>query len=185
MIEDLLREMEDKTHKSIDATRREISGIRTGRANPALLDRITVDYYGSETPLSQVANISVPEPRLLVIQPWDRNMVQVVDRAIAKSDLNLPTSNDGQVVRLAIPPLTEDRRKELVKTLHRKVEEGRVAIRNVRRDTNEHLKHQQKEGKISEDELHRTQEKVQKITDKAIEDLNVIEKHKEQEIMEV
>lgn len=185
MVKDLLHEMEEKTHKSIEATRREIGGIRTGRANPSLLDRIKIDYYGAETPLNQVANISVPEPRLLVIQPWDKSMLQAIERAISKSDLDLPVSSDGQVVRLAIPQLTEDRRKELVKTVRKKIEDGRVAIRNVRRDTNDQLKHVEKEGQISEDELHRAQEQVQKITDKAIEDLNLVEKHKEDEIMEV
>ncbi|MDD3925169.1 MAG: ribosome recycling factor [bacterium] len=185
MIKDLLHEMEDKTHKSIEATKREMASIRTGRANPALLDRIHVDYYGSETPLSQVANISVPEPRLLSIQPWDKSMISVIERAIGKSDLNLPTSNDGQVIRIVIPQLTEERRRELVKTVGRKIEEGRVAIRNVRRDVNDHLKQMQKNGDISEDELHRAQEQAQKITDKAIDDLNAIEKHKEKEIMEV
>ncbi len=185
MLKDLLHDMEDKARKSIEASKREIASIRTGRANPALLDRIYVEYYGNETPLNQVANISVPEPRLLAIQPWDKSMVSVIERAIAKSDLDLPTSSDGQVIRIAIPQLTEERRRDLVKMVGRKIEEGRVAIRNVRRDINDRLKQMQKNGDISEDDMHRAQEESQKITDKAIEDINEVEKNKEKEIMEV
>lgn len=159
--------------------------MRAGRATPALLDKIMVNYYGTPTPVNQLANISVPEARLLVIQPWDKTALPEIEKAILKSDLGINPASDGVVIRLAVPQLTRERRVELMKVIKKKAEEGRVAIRNIRRDTNDQLKSQQKEGNISEDELKRKQEDVQKMTDRMIKDIDNLLANKEQEIMQV
>lgn len=185
MVRDELKKAEEKMKKVIESTKHEFASVRTGRANPAILDRVTVDYYGTETPLSQVASISVPEARLLVIQPWDKSMLSKIEKAILKSDLGLTPTNDGQVIRIVIPQLTEERRKELVKIVHKQAEEMRVAVRNIRRDANEGLKALEKDGTISEDEMRRGLDEVQKLTDKYIAEIDALLKRKEEEIMEV
>lgn len=171
--------------KAVEAAQHDYLSIRTGRANPALLDRIAVDYYGTSMPVQQVATISVPEPRTLLIAPWDRTAVPLIERAILKSDLGLTPMSDGNVVRLTIPTLTEERRKEFIKILHKKAEEHRVAVRNVRRDANEELKRMEKAGDASEDDVHRAQEQMQKITDKYAEQIDGLTKAKEAELLEI
>ncbi|NLC51207.1 MAG: ribosome recycling factor [Firmicutes bacterium] len=185
MLESLYSEMETKMKKTIEALKREFATLRAGRATPSLLDKVDVDYYGTKTPLKQLANISAPEPRLLVVQPWDKGAIADIEKAILKSDLGLTPNNDGNIIRISIPQLTEERRKELVKFVRKKTEEGRVAIRNQRRDANEQLKALEKGGKISEDDLRRAQEEVQKITDQNIKVLEEVLAEKEMEIMEV
>ncbi|MGI6097763.1 MAG: ribosome recycling factor [Dethiobacteria bacterium] len=185
MLESLYSEMETKMKKTIEALKREFATLRAGRATPSLLDKVDVDYYGTKTPLKQLANISAPEPRLLVVQPWDKGAIADIEKAILKSDLGLTPNNDGNIIRISIPQLTEERRKELVKFVRKKTEEGRVAIRNQRRDANEQLKALEKGGKISEDDLRRAQEEVQKITDQNIKVLEEVLAEKEKEIMEV
>jgi len=181
----LLTEAESRMKKSVALLREDLQSLRAGRATPALVEKIHVEYYGTPTPLMQVAQISVPEPRLLVIQPWDKSLVPVIEKAILKSDLGVSPASDGVVLRLAIPPLTEERRKDLVKAVHRKAEEEKVAVRNVRRDTIEHLKAEQKAGKMPEDELHRSENELQKITDRMIGDIDQAVGTKEKEILEV
>lgn len=176
---------EDKMKKTIDALRREFASIRTGRATPALLDKITVDYYGTLSPINQVANISVPEPRMITIQPWERNMIGDIERAIMKSDLGLNPVNDGTMIRLSIPQLTKERRQEIVKVVHKKTEEGRVGIRNIRRDAIDALKKLEKTKEISEDELKKAQDDMQKLTDKYIKEADKVMAAKEKEVMEV
>ncbi|OLD57405.1 MAG: ribosome recycling factor [Armatimonadetes bacterium 13_1_40CM_3_65_7] len=171
--------------KTIDATKREFGGIRTGRATPALLERITVDYYGAQTPVNQVATVTAPDPRLLVIQPWDKRMIKEVERAIQKSELGLTPSTDGTVIRLSIPGLTEERRRELVKVVRKHAEEGRVAIRNIRRDHKDKLEQLEKGGKISEDDSRRAVDELQKLTDRYIKEIESLLSAKEAEIMEV
>jgi ribosome recycling factor len=181
----VLEEAEEKMKKTVEATRREFNGIRTGRASPALLDRITVDVYGTQLPLNQVATISVPEARLLMISPWDKGTIPAIERSIMKSDLGLNPSSDGNVIRLAIPQLTEERRRDLTRVVHRKAEEGKIAIRNVRREANEELKKLRKASDISEDDEKRAEERVQKLTDKYISEIERIQENKEQEVLEV
>lgn len=171
--------------KTVSVLREDIGSLRAGRATPALVEKVFVDYYGTPTPLQQVAQISVPEPRLLVIQPWDKSVLPSIEKAIQKSDLGLSPSSDGSVVRLQIPALTEERRKELVRTLHKKAEEERVAIRNVRRDAADDLKQEQKQAKISEDELHRLQDELQKLTDQHVAEIDQAVQLKEKEILAV
>lgn len=171
--------------KAIAALKSDFNSVRAGRANPALLDRLNVEYYGTLTPIKQMANISAPEPRLLVIQAWDKSAVPDIEKAILKSDLGLTPNNDGTVIRLAIPQLTEERRTELVKIVRRKAEEGKVAIRNIRRDANDLIKAMQKSGELSEDEERRSQEEIQKITDRHIKLVDEQLSLKEAEIMEV
>jgi ribosome recycling factor len=171
--------------KTIDATRREFGAVRTGRATPALLERITVDYYGVQTPVTQVATVTAPDPRLLVVQPWDKKMIKEVERAILKSELGLTPSTDGTVVRLPIPSLTEERRRDLVKVVRKHAEEGRVAIRNIRRDHKEKLEQLEKSGEISEDDSHRAVDELQKLTDRYIKEIESLLSAKEAEIMEV
>lgn len=185
MVQEVFDSAEDRMDKAVAALKRDLASLRAGRATPALLDRITVDYYGVSTPINQLANISVPEPRLLLIQPWDKKSVSEVERAIMKSDLGLTPMSDGSVIRLSIPQLTEERRKELVKMSKKKAEEGRVAIRNIRRDANEELKRAEKKGEMTEDELHKAQDDIQKLTDKYIEEVEKVLTVKEAEIMEV
>jgi len=185
VISDVVTDAERRMTKAVEAAQHDYQSIRTGRANPALLDRINVDYYGTPTPVNQVATISVPEPRLLLIAPWDKSAVQQIERAILKSDLGLTPISDGNVVRLSIPTLTEERRRDLIKLLHKKAEEHRVAVRNVRRDANEELKRLEKAGDVSEDDIHRAQEEMQKKTEKHIEQIDGITKAKEEELLEV
>ncbi|TCP58854.1 ribosome recycling factor [Tumebacillus sp. BK434] len=185
MVNELMKNMNDRMEKGIGSLKREFATVRAGRATPALLDRVQVDYYGSATPVNQVANISAPEPRMLVIQPWDKSSLADIEKAIIKADLGLTPTNDGSVIRISIPQLTEQRRQEMVKMVKKMAEEGRVAIRNIRRDINDDLKKLEKNGEISEDESRRTQEKVQKETDRYIGEIDKLLVAKEAEIMEV
>jgi len=185
IVQETLKDSEEGMGKAIGALHRDLATVRTGRANPALVDSLKVEYYGTPTPLQQLASVSVPEARLLVIQPYDKGSISDIEKAIQKSDLGLNPSNDGSVIRLAIPPLTEDRRKELVKTVHKKVEDGRVGIRNVRRDAHEMLRDLKKDKDISEDQEHNAQEELQKITDRFISDADNIGREKERELLEI
>jgi ribosome recycling factor len=172
-------------HGAIENTRHQFSAVRTGRANPAILDRIQVEYYGTPTPLKQVANVLAPEARLLVIQPWERNMLGPIEKAILRSDLGLNPTNDGLAIRIGIPPLTEERRHDLVKVVRKEAEEQRVTIRNIRRETNEKIKALQKESEITEDQEKRSLDEAQKLTDKNIAEIDKLLETKEHEIMEV
>jgi ribosome recycling factor len=183
--QEILKRADEKMKKAVEHVRHELATIRTGRASTALLDGVRVAYYGNPTPINQVAAISVPEPRLLVVQPYERTLVPEVVKAIQKADLGLNPSSDGTVVRLPIPPLNEERRKTLAKHAAKLVEDGKVAVRNVRRDTNDELKKQEKAGKVGEDENRRAQTEAQKLTDQAIKKLEEILEKKRQEIMEV
>ena len=185
MIKDLLKETEDRMNKAVDALRDNLMTIRTGRASPALVERLPVEYYGTLTPLNQLATISVPEPRLLAIRPWDPTALANVEKAILKSELGLTPSNDGKIIRLSIPRLTEERRQELVKVVGKRVEEGKVAIRNIRRDAIEDLREMESEKMISEDDLYRAKDDVQETTDKFVAKMDEIGRDKEQEIMEI
>lgn len=185
MISEVIKDAEERMHKGVDALRREYSSIRAGRANPSVLDRVMVEYYGTPTPISQLANISAPEPRMLVIQSWDRTVLPAIEKAIMKSDLGLNPSSDGTVIRLIIPQLTAERRLELVKKVKKEAEEARVAVRNVRRDVNDKLKKMEKDHDASEDDIKRAQEDVQKITDKIIKEIEHVMDTKESEITEV
>ncbi|ARU62488.1 ribosome recycling factor [Tumebacillus avium] len=185
MVNELMKNLNDRMEKGIGNVKREFASVRAGRATPALLDRVQVDYYGSATPISQVANVSAPEPRMLVIQPWDKGTLGDIEKAIIKADLGLTPTNDGSVIRISIPQLTEQRRQDLAKMVKKMAEEGRVAIRNIRRDINDDLKKLEKNGEISEDESRRTQEKVQKETDRFIGEIDKLLVAKEAEIMEV
>lgn len=171
--------------KALEAMRREFGSIRTGKATPAILDSVRVEAYGSQVPLNQVATVSIPEPRMIIIQPWDQGMVGPIERGIQMADLGLNPSNDGKVVRLPIPPLTEERRKDFVRMLHKMAEEGRIAVRQARKDANEDIKQRQKNGDLSEDEARREQDDVQKITDQHVEKIEELLRHKEAEILEV
>jgi len=171
--------------KAVEALKQDLGGIRTGRASSALVERIHVDYYGTPTPINQLASITVPEARLLVIQPWDRKLLADIEKAIQKSDLGINPNNDGQVIRLNIPPMNEERRRELAKTLHKRLDEHKVAIRNVRRDVQDKLRDREKKKEISEDELKRSTERLQKLTDRYVDEMDKVGKAKEQEILEV
>jgi len=185
MIDELLDDARERMHKSVEATVGELGSVRTGRASPTLLDRIQVDYYGAATPLRQLATISAPEARLLTIQPFDNSAIKAIEKAINESDIGLSPSNDGNVVRLVVPELTEERRRELVKIVRNLAEEGRVAIRNVRRDTMQHLRELKAEGEASSDDEHRAEVELQKLTDGRIGDLDGVLKAKEEEILAV
>jgi ribosome recycling factor len=184
MIESIYQETTQNMEKSIDSLKNEFKKIRTGRASLSILDGIRVEYYGTTTPLNQVASLSVPESRLITIQPWDVSVIKDIEKAILKSDLGLTPSSDGKIIRIAIPPLTEERRKELVKVIYKKSEEHRVAVRNIRRDSNELLKGLKKDSEISEDDAFRAQDQIQKITDKHIKLIDDVCKEKEKEILE-
>ncbi|HEU5207313.1 MAG TPA: ribosome recycling factor [Gaiellaceae bacterium] len=184
-IEDFLADAKRRMDKSIEATHHEFNSIRTGRASPALLDRVNIDYYGTPTPLKSLASISAPEARLLVVQPFDPGAIKNIERAIQESDLGLTPSNDGKIVRLPIPSLTEERRKDLVKVVRRVAEDGKVAIRNVRRDVMQHLKELVVNGDVGDDEERRAEAQVQKITDEHTKSIDDLLKVKEAEIMEV
>lgn len=185
MIDDVLKETESKMQKSAEALRHDLATIRTGRASPKLVERVMVDYYGTPTPLNQIASISAPEARLLAIKPWDPNALPDIEKAILASDLGLNPSNDGTIIRLVIPRLTEERRQELTRVSAQRVEEARVAIRNQRRDAMKDLQELEREGMISEDEYYRARDRAQELTDEYIEQVNKIGEAKEAEIMEV
>jgi ribosome recycling factor len=184
MIPEILKESEERMRKGVEALRKEFGTIRAGRANPGILEKVNVDYYGTPTPVNQLANISVPEPRLLLVQPWDKSSLPAIEKAILKSDLGFNPSSDGTIIRIIIPQLTAERRVELVKGVKKKAEEARVAIRNIRRDTNEQLKKMGKEH-ASEDEVKRAQDNVQKMTDKYVKEIDSVTEIKEKEITEV
>ena len=185
MVDDILNTAKDKMQKSCAVYERDLMGLRAGRANPQLLDRIMVDYYGTPTPINQVGNISSPEPRLLVISPWEAKMIPQIEKAIQKSDLGLNPSNDGKIIRLVFPELNEERRRDLTKVASKGAEETKVAIRSIRRDAIEQIKKLKKNSEITEDDQHDAEEKMQKLTDKAIKDVDEIFAKKEKEIMEV
>ena len=184
-IEDFLTDAKRRMDRSIETTRGEFASVRTGRASTALLDRITVDYYGTPTPLKNIATISTPGPRLLSLQPFDPSSIKAIERAIQESDLGLTPSNDGKVIRLPIPQLTEERRKELVKLVRKMGEDGKIAIRNVRRDVMQHLKDLVVNGDVGDDEERRAEQQVQRLTDDHTKAIDELLKHKESEIMEV
>jgi ribosome recycling factor len=184
-VEETLRDAEQKMRAAVSFAQEELSSIRTGRANPKLLDRLTVDYYGTHVPINQLASFSVPEPRLLVIQPFDRSAMVAMEKAIMSSDLGLTPSNDGNVIRLAFPPLTEERRRDLTKLAKDRGEEGRVAVRNVRRHAKDTLERLEREHAISEDELRRSERELQRLTDQFVREIDDILEHKEKELMEV
>ena len=185
MIDDLIQDATHRMDQAVEHTGQEFNSVRTGRASAALLDRITIDYYGTPTPLRQLATINVPESRLLTVQPFDPTTIKAIEKAIQESDLGITPSNDGKLIRLAIPQLTEERRKELVKVVHRLAEDGRVAIRNVRRDAIHHCKELVDSGDVGADEEHRAEEHVQKLTDEHVGRIDELLKRKEAEIMEV
>jgi ribosome recycling factor len=176
---------EHKMAAAVSHLKEDLSAIRTGRASPAVLNRVTVDYYGATVPLNQLASISVPEPRLLQVSPFDRNAIGAIEKAIQSSDLGITPSNDGAVIRLTFPQLTEERRKELVKQVHHRAEEGRVAVRNVRRHSKEEMEKLERGGSISQDELVRAEKELQKLTDRFVSEIDDIQEHKERELMEV
>lgn len=185
MTSDIHKESESKMEKTISVYKEELATIRAGRANPALLDRITVDYYGQMTPLKQVGSVSAPEPRMLVIQPWDSKLIPIIEKEILKSDLGLNPSNDGKIIRLLIPQLTEERRKDLIKVVRKNAENAKVAIRNTRRDAIDKIKKQEKNKEITEDDRKQAEEEMQKVTDKYIAEIDEITKVKEEELMEI
>lgn len=185
MIDDVLADAKDRMGKAVEALRKELATIRTGRAHPGLIEHLRVDYYGAPTPLNQLATINVPEPRLLTIQPWDQQSLGAIEKAILKSDLGLNPSNDGSIIRLVIPQLTEERRKELAKVVRKKVEEGRVAVRNVRRDRHDELRRLQREKEISEDAQYLAQEELQKLTDGFIQEVERVGEEKETDLLAV
>jgi ribosome recycling factor len=185
LVTGLLDDARERMHKCVDSTRHEFGSVRTGRASPALLDRVNVDYYGAVTPLKQMATLSAPEARLLSIQPYDKSSIKSIEKAILESDVGLTPSNDGSVIRLILPELTEERRKELVKVVRGIAEEGRVAIRNVRRDVMQDLRELKDGGDIGADDEHRAEGELQKVTDSSVTDLDDLLKAKEEEILEV
>jgi ribosome recycling factor len=184
MIESIYAETRESMEKSVAALKRDLKRLRTGRASLSILDGIKVDYYGTMTPLNQMATLAVPESRLITIQPWDMSIIKDIEKALLKSDLGLTPSNDGKIVRIAIPPLTEERRKELVKVVHKMCEDYKISLRNIRRDSNDLLKSMKKDGEISEDDLYKAQDQVQKITDEQIKLIDACFKDKEKEILE-
>jgi ribosome recycling factor len=185
MLDDILKTAEHKMTRAVEHLGNDLQSVRTGRAHPALLDKVQVDYYGTPTPLNGVANISAPDPRMVLVQPWDRSMLGPIEKAIQKSDLGINPNNDGQVIRLVLPQLTEERRKELVKQVHHRTEEARVAVRNIRRDALDHLRKAEKDGGISQEDERRAQERLQKITDQYIKKVDDVSKRKETEVLEV
>ena len=185
MLQDVLDTAKEKMKKTCNVYEKEMQGVRAGRANPQLLDRILVDYYGTPTPINQIGNISSPEPRLLVIAPWETKMITPIEKAIQKSDLGLNPSNDGKIIRLVFPELNEERRRDLTKLASKSAEEAKVAVRSIRRDAIEQIKKMKKNSEITEDDQHEAEEDMQKITDKAIKDVDAIYAAKEKEIMEI
>jgi ribosome recycling factor len=185
LIDDLLADARDRMHKSVESCRHELATVRTGRASPHLLDRIIVDYYGTETPLRQLANVAAPDARLLTLTPYDRNAIKSIEKAILESDVGLTPNNDGQVIRLQVPELNEERRRDLVRVVHGIAEEGRVAVRNIRRDVMSDLRELKKEGDAGADDEHRAEQELQKLTDGAIKEIDGLLEAKEGEILEV
>ena len=185
MIQELRKKTHERMQASIEALKKKFAGVRTGRASLSLLDGLTVDYYGTVTPLQQLASLSIPDSRQILIQPWEQKIIPDIEKAIMKSDLGLTPMNDGKVIRINIPPLTEERRKQLVKVVKKEAEDAKVAVRNIRRDINEDLKKMEKEKHISEDEIKKEHDEVQKITDSFIKKVDELLEHKEKEIMEV
>ena len=184
MTDKILKNADAKMKKAVEALAKELAGIRTGRASPALVEHIKVDYQGIITPLTQLASISVPEPKMILIHPWDRSIINNIDKAILKSDLGLNPVNDGNVIRIPIPPLTEERRKELIKVVHKRLEDSRIHIRNIRREAIEELRQAEKNKEISQDQNTRASEQLQKLTDNFVEAVNKIGREKEREILE-
>ncbi|HEV3095377.1 MAG TPA: ribosome recycling factor [Solirubrobacteraceae bacterium] len=185
MIDALLEDARERMVKSLESTKVEFTTVRTGRASPSLLERVVVDYYGAQTPLNQLATVSAPEARLITVQPYDKSSIKTVEKAINESDVGLNPSNDGNLIRLVVPELTEERRRELVKVVRHLAEEGRVAIRNVRRDTMQHLRELKAEGEAGSDDEHRAEVELQKLTDARVAELDAVLKAKEEEILEV
>jgi ribosome recycling factor len=185
MIEDLIQDAVRRMDKSVATTQHEFNSIRTGRASAALLDHVTVEYYGTQTPLNQLSTINVPEPRMLTVQPFDPSSLKAIEKSIMESDLGLTPSNDGKIIRLPIPQLTEERRKDLVRVVRQRAEDGRVAVRNVRRDVMHHLKELVNKGEVAADEEHRAEDRVQKLTDEHVQKIDELLKRKEGEILEV
>ncbi len=184
-LDDILKSAEHRMTSAVEILGRDLQSVRTGRASPTLLDRIQVDYYGSPTPINGVANISAPDPHMVLVQPWDRTMLGPIEKAIQKSDIGINPTNDGQVIRLVLPQLTQDRRKELVKQVHHRAEEARVAVRNCRRDALDHLRKAEKDGGISQEDERRAQERLQKLTDSFIKRVDDVSRTKETEVLEV
>jgi ribosome recycling factor len=185
IIDELLDDARERMKKSVDATRNELATVRTGRASPHLLDRIIVDYYGAQSPLQQLAQVAATDARMLTVTPYDKSSISAIEKAVLESDVGLTPSNDGNVIRLAIPELTEERRKEMVKVVHNVAEEGRVAVRNIRRDVMHDLRELKKEGDAGSDEEHRAEDQLQKATDSSITEIDGLLKGKEEEILEV
>jgi ribosome recycling factor len=185
VIDELLEDAKERMAKTVEAIRHEFATVRTGRASPSLLDRITVDYYGAQTPLKQLATINAPEARLLSVQPYDKSSIKSIEKAIMESDVGLTPNNDGSIIRLAVPELTEERRKQLVKVVHSIAEEGRVGVRNIRRDVMHDLRELKSEGEVGSDEEHRAEVELQKLTDAKVTELDDLMKNKEAEILEV
>jgi ribosome recycling factor len=185
MIQELRKKTSDRMQGAIDALKKEFAGIRTGRASMALLDGIVIDYYGTPTPVQQLASLTIPESRQIAIQPWEQKLIPEIEKAIMKSDLGLTPMNDGKTIRINIPILTEERRKQLVKLVKKRAEESKIAVRNIRRDSNEELKKLEKDEHISEDEVKKEHDEIQKITDSFIKKIDELAEHKEKEIMEV
>jgi ribosome recycling factor len=185
MSQPILTSADQKMTRAVEALERDLAGVRTGRASTALVERINVDYYGTSTPLNQLAGLSVPEPHQIVIQPWDRSVLSAIEKAIIKSDVGLQPTVDGTVVRLSVPPLTEERRREIVKLVHRRMEEARVEIRNMRRDAADELKKEERAGEIGSDDSHREMDALQKITDRHIAAVDSVGGQKEREVLEV
>jgi ribosome recycling factor len=185
MSDQIIKDAEQRMQGAIESLGNELATIRTGRASPSILDRVHVEYYGQEMPINQVGSVSVPDSRTLMITPWDKAALSAIEKGIQRSDLGLNPNNDGVNIRLTIPPLTEQRRKELIKQVHKIVEDHRVSVRNVRRDANDHLKRAEKAGDLSEDENRRFQERIQKLTDKYIADIDKVQSAKEEELLEV
>ncbi len=185
MVQQQLDDARSRMHGAVEALRHELAAVRTGRASVSLVDNVKVDYYGTSTPLIQLATISTPDPKMILIQPYDKGAVGDIEKSLLKSDVGLTPSNDGQVIRLAIPPLTEDRRKELAKQVRKRVEDARVAVRNVRRDVHDHLRKLEHDGELSQDELRRSEQDLQKVTDEHVAEVDTVGDEKEQEVLTV
>nr|WP_067921741.1 ribosome recycling factor [Alicyclobacillus shizuokensis] len=185
MLEDIVKSAQDRMQKAIEALKRDLATVRAGRATPAMLDKVMVEYYGAQMPVNQVSTVSVPEPRQLLITPWEKGMLSEIEKAIQKSDLGLNPMNDGSVIRLVIPPLTDERRQELIKVVRRMAEEARVAIRNVRRDANDDLKRTEKAGEVSEDQVRRGMDRIQQLTDRFVVEVDKMLEVKERELKEI
>ncbi|MDR1205638.1 MAG: ribosome recycling factor [Peptococcaceae bacterium] len=185
MLKDIVGDGESRMNKTLELLKKDLASVRAGRANPAILDKVQADYYGTMTPIHQMANITAPEPRMITIQPWDKSAIALIEKAILKSDLGLNPNNDGSVIRVAIPQLTEERRVELVKVVKKRAEEARVGVRNIRRDVNDQIKDEEKKKTCSEDDAKKSQEDIQKKTDKFMKDIDKVLESKEKDIMEV